>query len=189
MPTLTEPVTLIRFVTEAAVEALAPQLLVKLPPFNVSVPLPTPLPFDSMLMVPALSVRPPVWLPAYATAQSRPLNFLGLITLSFALAKELSGEAQLERAQLMAATCDCARDRIDSRGKATAAYSTRSPEPQNRYDHVGAAPCGRPVSPKTIRFSMIPSERKRVKPASPTPYTGSHVSFPHRLGVHQRPHS
>jgi carbon starvation protein len=49
----------------------------------------------------------PVWLPDYAIAEARPLHMLSLIGLAFALAKELSGEAQLERAQ--AAHCgECA---------------------------------------------------------------------------------
>jgi carbon starvation protein len=39
-----------------------------------------------------------VWLPEYAVAEARPLHLVSLIALGFALAKELSGEAQLERA-------------------------------------------------------------------------------------------
>jgi carbon starvation protein len=46
-----------------------------------------------------LHETPPVWLPEYALAKSRPWNFFSLIALGFALAKELSGEAQLERAR------------------------------------------------------------------------------------------
>ena len=41
----------------------------------------------------------PVWLPDYAIAEAKPMPMLGLIGLAFALAKELSGEAQMERAQ------------------------------------------------------------------------------------------
>jgi carbon starvation protein len=41
----------------------------------------------------------PVWLPDYAIAEARPLHLAGLVALALALAKELSGEAQLERAQ------------------------------------------------------------------------------------------
>jgi carbon starvation protein len=41
----------------------------------------------------------PVWLPDYALAENKPLRLAGLFALGFALAKELSGEAQLERAQ------------------------------------------------------------------------------------------
>ena len=47
-----------------------------------------------------LSETEPVWLPSYAVAEPRPANLASLAILGFALAKELSGEAQLERAQL-----------------------------------------------------------------------------------------
>jgi carbon starvation protein len=49
----------------------------------------------------------PVWLPDYAVAEARPLHVLSLIGLAFALAKELSGEAQMERARETAAQCEC----------------------------------------------------------------------------------
>ena len=49
----------------------------------------------------------PVWLPAYAVAEGQPLRLFGLIALAFALSKELSGEAALERAQRSATLCDC----------------------------------------------------------------------------------
>jgi carbon starvation protein len=41
----------------------------------------------------------PVWLPDYAIAEVKPLHVASLLALAFALAKELSGEAHLERAQ------------------------------------------------------------------------------------------
>ena len=41
----------------------------------------------------------PVWLPEYAIAESKPLHALSLIALLFALARHLSGETELERAQ------------------------------------------------------------------------------------------
>jgi carbon starvation protein len=41
----------------------------------------------------------PVWLPDYAIAESKPMSAASLMTLAFALIKELSGEAHLERAQ------------------------------------------------------------------------------------------
>ncbi|MGZ4961467.1 MAG: carbon starvation CstA family protein [Limisphaerales bacterium] len=41
----------------------------------------------------------PVWLPDYAIVESRPLHVFGMIALAFALLKELSGEAAIERAQ------------------------------------------------------------------------------------------
>jgi len=52
----------------------------------------------------------PVWLPDYAVTEGgRKLGgTAGAATLALALAKELSGEAQLERAQQQQATvCDC----------------------------------------------------------------------------------
>jgi carbon starvation protein len=45
----------------------------------------------------ALSETPPVWLPDFAIAESRPLKLGTLAALAFALARELSGEAQIER--------------------------------------------------------------------------------------------
>ena len=48
----------------------------------------------------------PVWLPEYAVAEGRPIRFFGFFALGMALAKELSGEAALERAeQEQAALC------------------------------------------------------------------------------------
>jgi carbon starvation protein len=41
----------------------------------------------------------PVWLPEQAVIDGRPLRMVGLVALAFALAKELSGEAHMERAQ------------------------------------------------------------------------------------------
>lgn len=46
-----------------------------------------------------LRETPPVWLPDYALAQTKPLNAVALIALTFALFKELSGEAELDRAR------------------------------------------------------------------------------------------
>jgi hypothetical protein len=45
-----------------------------------------------------LHETPPTWLPDYAVAQSKPFNAVALLTLAFALVKELSGEAELHRA-------------------------------------------------------------------------------------------
>jgi carbon starvation protein len=55
---------------------------------------------------PALRESTPVWLPDYAVAESRPTNILGAATLCLALAKELSGEAQMERAQQNVCACE-----------------------------------------------------------------------------------
>jgi len=48
-----------------------------------------------------------VWLPDYAVMESKPLQAMGLLALTLALAKEISGEAHLERAQQQAAHCAC----------------------------------------------------------------------------------
>ncbi len=53
-----------------------------------------------------LRETPPTWLPDYALAQSKPLNALALIALAFALVKELSGQADVDRAQAQQ-TCAC----------------------------------------------------------------------------------
>ncbi len=58
----------------------------------------------------------PVWLPEYAVAEAKPVNVLGLVALGCALAKELSGESHLERAQQMAMNCNCAEVRVDLLG-------------------------------------------------------------------------
>lgn len=50
----------------------------------------------------------PVWLPDYALAQPKPLRVAGLLALGIGLAKELSGEAQLERAERQEMVCTCA---------------------------------------------------------------------------------
>ena len=57
-----------------------------------------------------LRETPPVWLPDYALVESKPSNVLGLITLAFALVRELSGEAQLERAREQVCACDSKHD-------------------------------------------------------------------------------
>jgi hypothetical protein len=57
-----------------------------------------------------LHETPPTWLPDYAVAEGG-RNFAGVAgtaALALALAKELSGEAQLERAQQQASRCECA---------------------------------------------------------------------------------
>jgi carbon starvation protein len=66
-----------------------------------------------------LSEAEPVWLPDYAVRESRPLRAAGVAALAFALTKELSGEAELERAEA-AAHCACrpaeANGRADRNG-------------------------------------------------------------------------
>jgi carbon starvation protein len=51
----------------------------------------------------------PVWLPDYAVAESRPLHVAGVAALTFALAKELSGEAEMDRTRQAAMLCECER--------------------------------------------------------------------------------
>ena len=55
-----------------------------------------------------LHESPPVWLPDAAVAEGRPLRFIGLFALLTTLARELSGEADLDRARQTASACDCA---------------------------------------------------------------------------------
>jgi hypothetical protein len=50
----------------------------------------------------------PVWLSDYALAEAKPLSVVSLLALLLGLARELSGEAQLERAQHAQTPCLCA---------------------------------------------------------------------------------
>ena len=52
----------------------------------------------------------PVWLPEYAVAETKPpLHAAGAAVLAFALARELSGEAEMQRARQAVAPCNCSR--------------------------------------------------------------------------------
>jgi len=55
---------------------------------------------------PVLHETAPVWLPGYAVAENKPVHVAGVIGLGFALAKELSGEGEMERHKC--ATVECA---------------------------------------------------------------------------------
>ncbi len=55
----------------------------------------------------------PVWLQDYAINEARPLRLAGVATLAFALAKELSGEAEMERAGQVASRCECGHNEND----------------------------------------------------------------------------
>jgi hypothetical protein len=70
----------------------------------------------------------PVWLPDYAMAEARPLHLAGLVALALALAKELSGEAQLERAQQAASLCEASREGCTLPGTQDLARAHRTPE-------------------------------------------------------------
>ncbi len=48
-----------------------------------------------------------VWLPDCAVVESRPVRVMGVLALGCTLAKELSGEAQMSRAQAQAQVCAC----------------------------------------------------------------------------------
>ncbi len=54
-----------------------------------------------------LRETPPTWLPAYAEAEASSLKIFSLLALTAALARELTGEAALARAEKIAATCTC----------------------------------------------------------------------------------
>ena len=66
-----------------------------------------------------LRETPPTWLPDYAIAESKPVNLGSLLALTLALAKELSGEAHLERAQ-QAQLCCCAHSEENHAAKKSA---------------------------------------------------------------------
>jgi carbon starvation protein len=54
-----------------------------------------------------LAESDPVWLPAYAATEGRPVQVFGLIALGLALLKELSGEAHTERVRASLTACEC----------------------------------------------------------------------------------
>ncbi|MGB8168476.1 MAG: carbon starvation CstA 5TM domain-containing protein, partial [Chthoniobacteraceae bacterium] len=55
---------------------------------------------------PKLSETEPVWLPADALGSARPVNVFGAAALAFTMLKEVSGQADLDRAQQHAETCN-----------------------------------------------------------------------------------
>ncbi len=58
----------------------------------------------------------PVWLADYAVAEGRPSHVLGVLALGIGLARELSGEAQMDRAQQAATACQCGEEGHAERG-------------------------------------------------------------------------
>jgi carbon starvation protein len=52
---------------------------------------------------------PPVWLPSYAIAEGKPLRIFSLLALGLTVAKELSGQAAMDRADPTPADCAHAR--------------------------------------------------------------------------------
>ena len=57
----------------------------------------------------------PVWLPDYALAESKPLHIFSLFALGFALAKHLSGESEMDRAQKEICSCEHHADKEGSK--------------------------------------------------------------------------
>ena len=71
----------------------------------------------------------PVWLSERAVMEGRPVNVLGVVAIGCSLAKELSGEAAMDRAQAKATqTCDCAHEHAEVAGadKATGTGISRA---------------------------------------------------------------
>jgi hypothetical protein len=79
---------------------------------------------------PVLRETEPVWLPEYAVVESGRARIGGAVALAVGLARELSGEAHLDRAQQAANACHCAA--IDRSAHAAEARSER----QTRYLRV-----------------------------------------------------
>ena len=84
-----------------------------------------------------LRESPPVWLPDYAVAEGQPLRVGALAALTFALLRELSGEAAVERSRDTAVVCLCpdhANSRVNLLGAEPAdAYVAHL---QDRYSRI-----------------------------------------------------
>jgi carbon starvation protein len=73
----------------------------------------------------------PVWLPEYALGEARPVQVMGLVTLGLALAKELSGQAHLERAQDLAQRSSSSAAQVGP--SAAAGQKKRAPTAEEIY--------------------------------------------------------
>ena len=62
-----------------------------------------------------LSETKPIWLPNYAVSESAPTKFLGWVSLAIGLAREVSGEAAVDRAAANPVACQC-QPKIDLLG-------------------------------------------------------------------------
>ncbi len=69
-----------------------------------------------------LSETEPVWLPEYAVAESKPFKLFSLLALALALARELSGEAAVDRAQM------CVKPKVNLLGGRAAALQKQRGE-------------------------------------------------------------
>ena len=82
-----------------------------------------------------LRESPTVWLPDYAIAEGKPMRWLGFLALGVALAKELSSEAAVERAQQTASASHCppaSPDNPDPSTEPTSTTAITSPETLRR---------------------------------------------------------
>lgn len=82
-----------------------------------------------------------VLLPEYAVVESKPANVLGVLALGCALARELSGEAHLERAHQQALQCRCAEGAVDLLGEKKASCAKTPQEiyveaTEKRFDGI-----------------------------------------------------
>jgi len=77
-----------------------------------------------------LSEAKPIWLPDYAVAEASPLKSIGALGLGLVLAKELSGEADVDRAILRPEICHC-QPAVDLLGE-------RKPIPPSRAEAYAA---------------------------------------------------
>jgi carbon starvation protein len=55
----------------------------------------------------------PVWLPDYALAQAKPWHIFSILALGIGLARELSGEAQIDRLERHQTACACRHGELD----------------------------------------------------------------------------
>jgi carbon starvation protein len=79
-----------------------------------------------------LSETAPVWLPAYAVAESRRVGILGLLTLALMLVKELSGETAVARAEQLRKP-DCEASQASPRQRRARAYLQTT---RRRFDGI-----------------------------------------------------
>ena len=103
----------------------------------------------------------PVWLPDYAIAETKPLNVAGVATVAFALVKELSGEAQLERAQQAAVVTQSCHE-VDCRNAAVAGTTASGPKLVTESAAPGT-PALRTPKPKTAAQTYMEVTEQRFK--------------------------
>jgi carbon starvation protein len=77
----------------------------------------------------------PVWLPEYAVVEGKPLRVFGLFALLVGLARELTGEAALERVKTPAHSCACAPEPCPGRFKID--FGKESPSHHDRAVNPG----------------------------------------------------